>query len=68
MKSKSKKSRNFLHSFALILILILTMKLLSACTNNSVTNLSFVVSQGEIEYFKPLVEQFNERHQDIKIK
>ena len=68
MKSKSKKSRNFLYSFALIVIFILSLKLLSACNNNSVTTLSFVVSQGEIEYFKPLVEQFNDRHQDIKIK
>ena len=68
MKSKSKKSRNFLYSFALIVIFILSLKLLSTCTNNSVTTLSFLVSQGEIEYFKPLVEQFNDRHQDIKIK
>jgi multiple sugar transport system substrate-binding protein len=68
MIGKSKKLRNFLHSVVLIVILILSTKLLSGCTNNSEATLSFVVSQGEVEYFKPLIEQFNQRNPNLNIK
>ncbi len=70
MKPKFKKSiqRGNLYRLVLILVLLVSIKLLSACTNNSATTLSFVVSQEEIKYFEPLIEQFNDRNPNIKIE
>lgn len=71
MKSKLLlflKRRKFIKILGLIFALLVSTKLLSACTNDSATTLSFVVSQGEIEYFKPLVNQFNYRNPSINIE
>lgn len=65
---KFLKRRKFIRILGLIFALLVSIKLLSACTNDSVVNLSFVVSQEEIKYFEPLIKQFNDRNPNIKIK
>ncbi len=52
----------------LIFASVLCIKLLSACTNQSVVNLSFVVPVREAQYWLPLIDQFNNNNTNIHIE
>jgi multiple sugar transport system substrate-binding protein len=51
----------------LFFVFLLCIKLLSGCGNQSV-QLSFVVSDDEAKYWKPLIEQFESKYPDINIE
>ncbi|MEI2581527.1 ABC transporter substrate-binding protein [Scytonema sp. PRP1] len=71
MKRKLQKflqRLRFLQILGLIFALLLCIKLLSACTNQSIVTLSFVVPEREAQYWKPLIEQFQQtNNQNIRI-
>jgi multiple sugar transport system substrate-binding protein len=54
----------------LIFAVLIVIKLLFACTNQSteVVQLSFVVTQREAQYWQPLIKQFNDENPNIKIE
>ncbi|OKH18978.1 hypothetical protein NIES593_21480 [Hydrococcus rivularis NIES-593] len=51
---------------SLLFIFWLSIKLLSACTAGSIA-LSFMVPQPEADYWLPLIEEFENKHQNIRI-